>query len=190
MVLPCEIPVTGSALKLAQAISSHVPVITTERLRLRAPRTEDFALFNEIVRGPRGEHFGEMTRESAWLDFAQMAAGWVLRGHGAWTVEPLRGGDPLGFVLLGLDPEDPETELGYLLSEAAEGQGYGFEAARAALGFAFEALGWCTLVSYIAPENTRSIALAERLGARRDGELTEPDGSVSILVYRHDRRPA
>ena len=48
----------------------------------------------------------------------------------------------------------------------------------------YQRLGWDGAVSYIAPENTRSIKLAERLGAFHDKKTTashDPD----CLVYRH-----
>jgi RimJ/RimL family protein N-acetyltransferase len=68
---------------------------------------------------------------------------------------------------------------------AAEGQGFAFEAARATVAHAFRDLGWDTAVSYIDPDNARSIALAERLGARPDPDArpNEP----GLLVYRHPR---
>jgi RimJ/RimL family protein N-acetyltransferase len=44
------------------------------------------------------------------------------------------------------------------------GRGYAFEAATAALRFAFDTLGWSRAISLIAPLNLRSIRLAERLG--------------------------
>ncbi|MEL7026999.1 MAG: GNAT family N-acetyltransferase, partial [Pseudomonadota bacterium] len=47
----------------------------------------------------------------------------------------------------------------------------------------FTELGLSTLVSYIDPENARSIALAERLGAVRDDEAEKPEDNP--LVYRH-----
>ena len=183
--LACEIPASGPARALAQTIASAVPVLETGRLRLRAPVTEDFALFHDILRGPRGIHFGKMSREEAWLDFAQMVAGWVLRGHGVWTIEARDNAMVFGFVLLGLDQEDPEPELGYLLSADAEGHGIAFDAARAAMDFAFETLGWSTLVSFVAPENHRSIRLAERLGGQPDTPISDPDSGERTFVYRY-----
>ena len=84
----------------------------------------------------------------------------------------------------------PERELGWTVwSDAAEGKGYAFEAAAAARDHAFGALGWETAVSYIDPDNIRSVALAERLGARHDPEARGP-GENSCLVYRHPRPEA
>ncbi|BBU58844.1 hypothetical protein KU6B_51090 [Mameliella alba] len=49
------------------------------------------------------------------------------------------------------------------------------------------AQGWSTLVSYIHPDNTRSRALAERLGAVHDPNAQLPEGETAqeTLVYRH-----
>ena len=57
------------------------------------------------------------------------------------------------------------------------------EAARAVLAHVFGTLGWTTAVSYISPQNARSIALAERLGAVRDAGAAGP--AESDLVFRH-----
>ena len=183
MKMPCETPSTGPAAAIAAGLAAQIPELRTARLRLRAPRITDFYSYAGIVTGPRGAHFALTGRDEAWLDFNQMVAGWVLRGHGLWTVEDRQGG-LLGFVLLGFDPEDPEPELGYIFSEAAEGQGYATEAATAVRDFAFGRLGWPTLVSFISPGNTRSIALAERLEAYPDGQIDDPAGGRT-LIYRH-----
>jgi RimJ/RimL family protein N-acetyltransferase len=59
------------------------------------------------------------------------------------------------------------------------------EAAACARDHAFGVLGWKTAVSYIAPANTRSIRLAERLGAVRDPQAPRFPGEAEVLVYRH-----
>lgn len=179
----CERPASGTGAATARRLASAIPEIVTPRLRLRAPRAEDFAVYADIVLSPRGRFFGIDTREGAWLDFAQMVATWVLRGHGVWTVEPRDGGDPLGFVLLGLEPGDPEPELGYLFTAQAEGRGIATEAAKAARDHAFADLGWRTLASFPDPANLRSVALSERLGGHRDGTIADPSGEA--LIYRY-----
>lgn len=70
--------------------------------------------------------------------------------------------------------------------EHAEGKGYAFEAAMGAMLWAWEQ-GFETLVSYIAPANARSIALAERLGAEHDPDAELPAGETTsdTIVYRH-----
>ena len=124
-----------------------------------------------------------MTRADAWWDFVQLASGWMLHGHGGWTIEATGTAEALGFVLIGLEPGDLEPEIGYLLGSHAEGHGIAQEAACAVLSFARTTLKLTTLVSYIDPANTRSIRLATRIGAYRDGEITDADGTT--LIYRH-----
>jgi RimJ/RimL family protein N-acetyltransferase len=78
---------------------------------------------------------------------------------------------------------DPEAELGWLFVEAAEGHGYASEAARAARRFAFDRLGFATLVSYVADGNARSERLARRLGAVPDAARHPLDAEAR--VFRH-----
>jgi RimJ/RimL family protein N-acetyltransferase len=178
---PWEMPSQGGAAVIARTIAKTVPGIATARLSLRAPRIEDFDAYAEIVTTERGVHVGgPMTREEAWLDFAQMVAGWLLRGHGVWSVERREDGRLLGFVLIGFEPGDLEPELGFLFRAEAEGRGYAHEAGSAARGFAFATLGLPRVVSYVAPENSRSIRLVERLGGVREAQTV--DGS---LVFSH-----
>lgn len=182
----------GKAALLARRIADEVPVLRTARLVLRAPRITDFPAFLDIVGGPRGAHVGgPMSRDDAWFDFAGMSSCWMLHGHGGWTVTDKRDDSVLGFTILGLEPGDREPELGFLLTEIAEGHGYAFEAATEARKFALATLRLPSLVSYVAPGNARSIALAEKLGAVRD-EAAEAEIDDDILVYRHapDRRIA
>ena len=81
-------------------------------------------------------------------------------------------------------PPTPSPRSAGWSCAAAEGRGIAAEAARALRDWAYAAQGWTTLVSYIDPENARSIRLAERLGARLDPDAPHPDGRP-CLVYRH-----
>ncbi|WP_298920424.1 GNAT family N-acetyltransferase [uncultured Roseobacter sp.] len=184
-VLACETPSVGPAAALAAQFQSLVPVLETDRLRLRAPHIGEFEHYAAITVGTRGQYIlEEQTREAAWYDFTQMIAGWTLRGHGLWTIERKSDGTALGFVLLGFEPGDPEPELGFMMRASAEGHGYAHEAAVAARDYGFSVLELPTLISTIDPANARSQRLAECLGAVRDGhvEATLPE---DILVYRH-----
>lgn len=185
MTFACETPSTGAAAAQAARMALTIPSIDTARLHLRAPRIDDFPVYAEITAGPRGVHIlDDPTREAAWLDFTQMVATWVLRGHGLWTVQTKADDAVIGFVLLGFEPGDHEPELGYMFREAAEGQGFANEAAIAARDFGFDMLGLPSLVSTIDPDNHRSCRLAERLGASRDS-AAEAAFDEDILVYRH-----
>lgn len=157
-----------------------IPTLTTERLILDAPREADFAGYAEIVTSERGRFVGgPMTREEAWLDFSQMAAGWIFRGFGALTVRPQTDDRYLGTVLVHHEFGDPEPELGWLFTADSEGHGYAFEAARAMLEWAFAETELRTLVSYMDPENRRALRLAARLGGVSEA------GPTGVTTYRY-----
>ena len=188
--LPHEIPATGPAADFAAHLAAELPVIETARLRLRAPRIEDFQAYAEIATGPSGHFLTENPdREGAWLDFAQMTATWLLRGHGIWSVETRDTGDLAGFVVLGFEPGDHEPELGYMFREIATGKGYATEAAQAARDYAFGTLDMTTLVSTIDHDNAASHRVAERLDGKRDA-AAETAHNNEIRVYRHTRMEA
>ncbi len=179
MIRPWTAPLSDPSQALAQRFRDLVPVIATPRSTLRAPRLEDFAAWHSIVGGPRGVHIGgPMAEDEAWSEFCAGLAVWTLRGHGMWTIAG-PGDAVLGFVLIGFEPGDQEHELGYLLCEGAEGQGYATEAAAAVRDYALNVLCLPSLAVYVAPDNRRSAAVAARLGAVKDGMIDACD------VWRH-----
>lgn len=167
-----------------------IPTLETERLVLRAPSRADFEGYAEVMASPRAAFmFGTLSRQQAWTFFASDVASWVIDGFGCWTAVDKQDGTPRVYLGFTKPNNFPELELGWMTTAQAEGKGYAFEAAKAAQGWGFEALGAETFVSYITPENTRSIALAERLGAVRDLDASRPEGETAqdTSVYRHRR---
>jgi RimJ/RimL family protein N-acetyltransferase len=186
MTAPHETPIPGPAADFAASLAARLPVIETARLRLRAPRLDDFDAWAEIFTGPAGPHLGgPFDRDEAFTEFAATCGLWLLRGHGVWTVEAKSGGAVLGFVLIGFEPGDQHPELGYLFRRMAMGQGFATEAATALRDHAFDGLGIDPLVSYIDPENTGSIRVVERLAARR---IADHDGA-QVWQHRPVARP-
>ena len=164
---------------------TEVPVLTTERLTLRAPRLADFEPYAAFFASPRSVHEGgPMSRFDSWREFATGIGGWTLRGYGVWSIEDRTSRTYLGETGIFHPDYYPEPELGWTLTPEAEGKGIAREAALAARGWAYGVAGIATLVSYIAPANARSIRLAERLGARPDADAAQPDNDP-CLVYRH-----
>lgn len=161
-----------------------IPTLTTERLTLRAPVVDDFAAYAHLLASPRSVGMGgPYAQREAWGIFCHEVAGWTLFGHGALTVELRDTGHCVGQVGINHGPLFPEKELGWLLYEGHEGQGYATEAAAALRDWAARTLGLDRLVSYIHPKNARSIAVAERLGAVLDRHAQVQD--PGDLVYRH-----
>ena len=164
-----------------------IPSLTTARLRLRPFREADLDAYaamcadEEVMRhigagGPVGA-------EVAWRQMALFLGAWALRGHGMWALEELASKRLIGRVGF-LDPPGwPGCELGWLLEREVWGRGYAFEAASAARDFGRDVLGLRDLISLIRPDNTRSIALAQRLGASA-AERIEFMGQ-DCLLYRH-----
>ena len=141
----------------------------------------------ELFESPRSKYMDEVTsRAEAWKIFSADVGQWVLLGFGAWAIEEIANGIYVGQVSLNFPVDFPERELGWQVWEEFEGKGYAFEAAMLARGFAFGKLGWTTVVSYIDPENVRSIRLAERMGATLDQNAATPNNEA-CLVYRHLR---
>lgn len=68
-----------------------------------------------------------------------------------------------------------QAELGYSLHPDAIGKGYVTEAARAMLRLGFEHFGFHRVFARIDAENLASVAVAERLGMRREAHLIESD---------------
>jgi RimJ/RimL family protein N-acetyltransferase len=165
---------------------SSIPRIETERLRLRELRETDFPAYAAMCADPEVMKYlggGPLAAEDAWRQLAMFAGHWALRGFGMWAVET-REGELVGRIGLHFPHGWPERELGWAIARAHWGRGYAFEAAAAARDHAFRDLQWPSLVSYILPENSRSIRLAERLGARRTGEIDLRGHRVLVFAHR------
>lgn len=163
-------------------------VLTTERLILRKPAAHDVDTVVTFFLSDRAAHVGgPYDQGKAWRQFAAEVGHWDLLGFGMWAVTTKESDQIIGLVGPWCPIDWPETEIGWLMFEGSEGKGYAFEAAQAAVSHAFTELGWDTAVSYIAEENTRSIALAERLGAVYDPNAPQPKPDQPCLIYRHPR---
>lgn len=161
-----------------------VPTLQTQRLTLRPMVEADFADYAAFLASPRAAGLGgPLSRRQAWGMFCHDIACWPLFGHGALMIVLRASGRCIGQVGINDGPLFPEKELGWLLYDGHEGQGYATEAARALRDWAAQTLKLASLVSYVAADNAASAAVAERLGAVRDpdAERTDP----TDLVFRH-----
>lgn len=162
-----------------------IPTLETERLLMRAPRDSDVAAHASFYSGPRSAMVGgPLTAELAWRALASEAGHWLLRGYGRWIVADKHSDEALGIVGLWFPRGWPEPELGWTLFDAAEGRGVAYEAALAARDFAFSRAGWSTIISLIDPNNTRSRALATRLGAHVEAAF-EHERYGHMEIWRH-----
>ncbi|WP_375256389.1 GNAT family N-acetyltransferase, partial [Yoonia sp.] len=143
------------------------PVLETERLTLCGPETRDTeAVIAFLLDKARAEFFGHCdTRADAWRWFALMVGHWHIHGYGYFIIADKETDKAVG--LCGVwNPEGwPEPEIGWVVFEGSEGKGIAYEAATRVRQYAYRDLGLTTITSNIVPGNTRSIKLAERLGA-------------------------
>ena len=165
------------------------PTLHTERLILRKPEPRDADGFIAMLMSDRARYLGgPVEMGKAWRAFASIIGHWDIRGYGVFTVELRETGEAVGSVGPWFPGNWPEPELSWSLwTEADEGKGYAFEAARAALAHMQGELGIKAPVSYIDADNARSIALAKRLGAVIDPEAVDPfkDEDGEGYIFRH-----
>ena len=159
--------------------------IESERLLLRSWCNADFAGVAEMFCDEQTARYigGVCTRDEAWRRMATIVGHWVLRGFGLWALEEKASGRFVGACGLWYPEGWPDREVGWWLLPAAQSQGYATEAARRARLYAYKTLGFNTLISIIHPDNTPSLRVAERLGARFERSL-ELRG-IQAVVYRH-----
>ncbi|MFM7443261.1 MAG: GNAT family N-acetyltransferase [Tabrizicola sp.] len=162
------------------------PTLYTERLILRMPRYEDFAHRLVFYASDRAIwEGGPYTTREAWLIFASDVGLWHLAGFGPFSMDDRETGTYLGEVGIYQPEGFPEPELGWFVTEAAEGRGIAAEGARAVMAWAYKTFGWDHIVNYIDPGNARSIALGLRLG----GVIVDvPGDDPTDVVIRHDLR--
>lgn len=175
----------------------EVPVIETERLRLRGHRPEDFAESAAMWADPVVTRYiggKPLTEEDVWARLLRYVGHWAWMGFGYWVVEEKASGDFAGEV--GLSDWKREIvpslkgvpEVGWVLATRAHGKGYAREAVRAVIAWgdanvstANAVLG--RMVCIIHPEHVRSIRVAEKCGFQQV-QRTTYQGEPTILFSR------
>lgn len=162
----------------------RIPTLRTERFVMRAPKPSDFEAYADFRTSKRAIGVGgPYTREQAFESLCGVVGHWQIEGYGRWIVtDP--DDTPLGIVGPSNSPDWPEPEISWSVFAAAEGKGVAYEAALAARKYTYSVLGWSTVISCVSHANTRSHALAERMGAARDGSFIHAELG-ELLIYRH-----
>lgn len=163
-----------------------IPVIETERLRLRGPKVSDFETMAAFLASPRAAFVGgTVPRVQAWRAFGHLTGHWALRGYSMFIIADKTTDAALGMSGPYFPEGWPEPEIGWSIWAAeAEGKGIAFEAASAARRWAYDALGWTTAISLIVDGNARSEALAARMGCILEGEFIHEVYGKS-RIFRH-----
>lgn len=165
--------------------------LETPRLLLRPPQAGDFPRFAEFSADPvTMEHLGGPQAESdAWRAFAGLIGAWQLQPAAMFSVIEKSSGQWIGRIGPWTPLHWPVREVGWGLLRSAEGKGYALEAAVASINYTFDVLGWERVDHLIADTNSRSQALAKRLGSQPGEEVRMP-GSLAkhqVRAWGQDR---
>ncbi|WP_339108359.1 GNAT family N-acetyltransferase [Thioclava sp. GXIMD4216] len=169
---------------------SPTPVLHSAALVLRAPAAHDYPHWRDFQASPRSVFIRpapEFDEGLVWRAWAAVIGHWVMHGWGPFVVTPQDSDRGLGLVGPWQPHGWPEAEILWNLWDGAnEGRGLMAEAAAMARAHLYTDLGWDSVVSYVDAANSRSAALAERLGCRLDPQAATPLGKP-CLVYRHPK---
>jgi RimJ/RimL family protein N-acetyltransferase len=168
-------------------MSLPTPTLTTDRLRLRPFSEADAeALFSlhsnaHVLRYWDSAPWTDRARAERFLAASrQMAA----EGTGArLAIDRLSDASFIGWCSLSRwNPDYRSASMGYCLDDAAWGQGYATEAARAVLQWAFDTLDLNRVQAEADTRNVASARVLEKLGFVQEGTLREDcvvNGDVS-----------
>ena len=163
--------------------------VDTDRLILERPGARHVdALVALATDGRVAEHLGgAVDRPTAWRAVCSVIGHWELRGYGFYAVVERATGQTIGRLGFWYPEGWPAFEMGWALAHSHWGQGFAAEATRALLPIAFGTMDQARVVSLILPANTRSIAVAQRLGMHVDGHTRINDRfDVDIWAIERD----
>ncbi len=155
-----------------------IPVIETDRYRLRAPGEDDFPVYERFYADADASAFygGPMIAHHAWRRLAMDCGHWMLRGYGIWVVERISDGAMIGGCGFWWPSGWPRRELTWWLVPEGRGKGAATETSRAAIRFGYDTMGWDSVETHMLDENTAARDLVVRLGGAVFARETFPDG--------------
>ena len=167
-------------------------ILETERLILRPVDPErDFEPWAQAMADQQTVRYlnGKvLSRAEAWRNMAMVVGHWSIRGYGFFSLELKETREWVGRVGPWYPEGWPGREVGWMISPRHLRRGYGREAARAALAYAFDTLGWERVIHTILPGNEASISLALSLGSNLLDEVQGLRGVTdqAVLIYGQD----
>lgn len=166
-------------------------MIDSKRLRLAPPKLEDFEATAEMFSEEKVvTHIGAqpLDRAGSWTKFLRDVGHWTVEGFGLFSVFERETGlyvGKVGHARFERLPEDngrPAIEMSWTLKSDYHGKGYASEAAMAALDW-FDSRHKCRTFCIIAPANTPSLKLADRLGYKRGETMVSAIEKGIVLVH-------
>ncbi len=155
-------------------LPTSMPVLTTERLRLRPFTLLDAPEIQRLA-GAREVAAGTLRIPHPYPD--GLAEAWVLSQRGAYergedlalAIVRLEDGALVGAIGLAFARDDGHAELGYWIGVPYWGRGYATEAARAVLSYGFRALGLQRIHARHFASNPASGRVLRKIGMTYEG---------------------
>ncbi|HYK27221.1 MAG TPA: GNAT family N-acetyltransferase [Streptosporangiaceae bacterium] len=173
--------------------------VQTDRLLMRRWRDSDREPFAALNADEETMRYFPNTLDRAASDaFVEVIeARFELQGYGLWALEVADTGQFIGFTGLNPMPDGVPgaggMEVGWRLAKHAWHHGYATEAARAALGIAFDGADLPEIWSMTAVLNEPSMAVMRRIGLSEVARFEHPrvpPGPLRAHVLYHLARPA
>jgi RimJ/RimL family protein N-acetyltransferase len=173
-----------------------VPVLETERLKLRGHQIDDFADCAAMWADPNvTRHIRDIpfTEEETWTRLLRFVGHWAMLGFGYWAVLEKPGGRFLGEVGFADYKRDLKPslkgipEIGWVFASQAHGRGYATEAVRAVTAWGDAHFGSVRTACIITPENVASIRVAAKCGYQ-EFQRTTYHGHATVMFVRDRSR--
>lgn len=154
-------------------VFTSFPILTTERLVLRALTTADHPELWKLRADESGNTYLDRpkhpTSEDVYEHIRKIEGFTAIHQSLTWVMCP-KGSDKLigSIGLWHYDYEKETVEIGYELMSGYQGQGFMHEAAQRVINFAFDDMQAKAIIADTHPENKRSHALLERNNFRED----------------------
>jgi RimJ/RimL family protein N-acetyltransferase len=171
-----------------------LPEIRTERLLLRPLAHEDLEAIHRIWTDPEVRRYlwdGErIPKEKTEAVLAGSSESFESRGFGIWAVVHEESEELVGFCGFRFLDATPEIELVYGISAPYWGTGLATEAARAAIRYGFEEVGFDRILGIADTENVASRHVLGKIGMRFEKRAAhEGRDETHYAIRREEFRP-
>jgi len=173
-----------------------VPILETERLRLRGHRLDDFSNCAALWGDPIVTRYigrKPLTEEEAWVRLLRYVGHWALLAFGYWAIEEKSTGAFLGEAGFQENQRDIEPSLkglletGWVFAPHPHGKGYATEAVRAMHTWKDANLPEKKVCCIIDAPNVASIRVAQKCGYH---EIARADSKGTTVLVFHRRQSA
>jgi RimJ/RimL family protein N-acetyltransferase len=166
-------------------------IYETERLVVRDLADGDAEALYDLHRRDEVMRWLDRTLSTGVADEMARLARWREHrrdGFGFFGIEERATRAVVGVLVFKPFDDLPHVDLGWRLHPDHWGRGYATEAARGAIGYAFDTLGLDEVAAATLPDNARSRAVMERLGMTFAGDVVHAGLPHVLYLLGRDAR--